>query len=94
MDCQFQTLCHDSQVEEMLIFPVHVMMQAWSVRGGQHKYAGHCCNFNRDNAAFVGKIPQLPEDLDIIIVRSKSNDLAAEEAMSQTMQNTFMVNRS
>ena len=47
------------------------MMQAWSVKGGQTKYAGHCCNFIRDTANIVSKVPLLPKDIDIIVVRSK-----------------------
>src|SRR5438045_955961 len=63
-----------SQVEQVLLMPVHVMIQAYSVKGGQYKYSGHCCNFTRDIANVVTKVPQLPEDINIIIIRSKSDD--------------------
>jgi len=47
------------------------MMQAWSVKGGQTKYAGHCCNFIRDTTNIISKVPLLPKDIDIVVVRSK-----------------------
>src|SRR5947207_5941965 len=63
-----------SQIEEMLISKVQCMMQVYSIKGGQNKYAGHCCNFVRHNANLLGKVPILPEHLDIIVVRQKPRD--------------------
>jgi hypothetical protein len=40
-----------SQVEQVLLMPVHVMIQAYSVKGGQYKYSGHCCNGVDDEAS-------------------------------------------
>jgi hypothetical protein len=34
-----------TQMEEMLISPVHALVQLWQIRGGQTKYTGHTCNF-------------------------------------------------
>ena len=34
-----------TQMEEMLISPVHALIQLWQIRGGQYKYTGHTCNF-------------------------------------------------
>ena len=50
------------------------MMQAWLVKGGQSKYSGHCCSFINDITKIVQKIPILPEDLDIAIIRAKTTD--------------------
>lgn len=60
-----------SQIEEMLISKVQCTMQVYSIKGGQNKYAGHCCNFVRHNANLLAKVPILPENLDILIVRPK-----------------------
>ena len=38
-----------TQMEEMLISPVHALVQLWQIRGGQTKYTGHTCNFPREN---------------------------------------------
>jgi len=51
------------------------MMQAWSSKGnGQMKYARHCCNFIRETANIVNRVPILPQDIDIVIVRPKDQD--------------------
>src|SRR5271169_6712965 len=63
-----------SQVEEIMISPVHVMMQAWIVKGGQSKYTGHCCSFINDVTKIVQKVPTLPEHLDVAIIRAKTTD--------------------
>ena len=34
-----------TQMEQMLISPVHALVQLWQIRGGQTKYTGHTCNF-------------------------------------------------
>ena len=83
-----------SQVEQVLLMPVHIMIQAYSVKGGQYKYSGHCCNFTRDIANIVTKVPQLLEDIDIIIVRSKSDDDVAEQVTSRQLREAFQVKRS
>jgi len=82
-----------SQVEEMMISPVislscngnnkvHVMMQAWSVKGGQSKYTGHCCSFINDNIKLLQKVPILPEDFEIAVVRAKPTETTGEVEQS------------
>src|SRR6266496_6867031 len=80
-----------SQVQQVLLMPVHVMIQAYSVKGGQYKYSGHCCNFTHDIANIVTKVPQLPEDIDIIIIHSKSDDDVAEQVTSRQLHDAFQV---
>jgi hypothetical protein len=46
-----------TQMEEMLISPVHALIQLWQIRGGQYKYTGHTCNFPRDNIVFHSTVP-------------------------------------
>jgi hypothetical protein len=60
------------------------MMQAWSVKGGQQKYTGHCCNFIRDTASFIRKIPLLPEHIDTVIIRPKSTENAERPALASS----------
>ena len=93
-----------SQVEEMMISPVgsvysvfannlkvHVMMQAWLVKGGQSKYSGHCCSFINDINKIVQKVPTLPEDLDIAIVRAKNTNNADQPLLASN--DSFHVKR-
>ncbi|KAJ6578932.1 hypothetical protein B0H10DRAFT_2343751 [Mycena sp. CBHHK59/15] len=57
-----------TQMEEMIISPVHALVSLYQIRGGQFKYSGHCCNFARETAVFHNKVPLLPEECDVIIM--------------------------
>ncbi|KAF2827752.1 hypothetical protein CC86DRAFT_239963, partial [Ophiobolus disseminans] len=61
-----------SQVEEMLIARVHCFVEVRQIRGQQFKYRGHVVNFLNNTAKIFNKLPLLPEDLDIIIIRPKN----------------------
>ena len=67
------------------------MMQAWLVKGGQSKYSGHCCSFINDITKIVQRVPTLPEDLDIAIVRAKSIDNAHQPLLASN--SSFHVKR-
>jgi len=58
-----------SQVEEMLISRVHCFVEVRQVRGVQFKYRGHVVNFLCNTAKVYNKLPLLPGDLDIVIIR-------------------------
>ena len=71
---------------------VHVMMQAWLVKGGQSKYTGHCCSFVKDISKIVEKVPTLPEELDIAVVRAKTTDnslLASNESFHVKRESSY-----
>ncbi|KAF8641969.1 hypothetical protein AX14_009816, partial [Amanita brunnescens Koide BX004] len=78
-----------TQMEEMLIAPVHVLMQLWQVRGGQYKYTGHICNFLKDNAQFYNRVPLLPENVEIILMKRGDVDTA-----NQSTYREFRVRRA
>jgi hypothetical protein len=63
-----------TQLEEMLIARVHVYVEVRQVRGVQYKYSGHIVNFLRDTGRIYAKLPLLPRDLDIIILRPSNAD--------------------
>ena len=75
-----------TQMEEMLISPVHALIQLWQIRGGQYKYTGHTCNFPRDNMVFHNTVPLLPEECDIIIMRRAGDNAGSNEAVHQDFQ--------
>jgi hypothetical protein len=77
------TLPELTQMEEMLISPVHALVQLWQVRGGQFKYTGHTCNFPRENSVFHAKVPLLPEHCDVIIMRRTGVDIETSDAVYQ-----------
>ncbi|KZT34517.1 hypothetical protein SISSUDRAFT_1065241 [Sistotremastrum suecicum HHB10207 ss-3] len=68
-----------TQMEEMMISPVHALLQVWQVNGGQYKYTGHCCNFPRDVATVHTRLPLLPEECDVIVFRQKGVSVDTNE---------------
>ncbi|KDQ54209.1 hypothetical protein JAAARDRAFT_135895 [Jaapia argillacea MUCL 33604] len=57
-----------TQMEEILISPIHAFLQVWQICSGQYKYAGHCVNFARENYTLNQKVPALLDNCDIMIV--------------------------
>jgi len=55
-----------TQVEEMLIAKVHVMVEVHQIRGQQYRYSGHVCNFLRDVGKIYNKLPLLPKNLEVV----------------------------
>ncbi|KAJ7914156.1 hypothetical protein B0H13DRAFT_1873230 [Mycena leptocephala] len=82
-----------TQMEEMLIAPVHALVSLYQVRGGQFKYSGHCCNFPRDNAVFHNKVPLLPEECDVFIMRRTGVDTATDAAIYQDFRDELIHDR-
>jgi hypothetical protein len=70
-----------TQMEEMLISPVHALVQLWQICDGQTKYTGHTCNFPHENAVFHAKVPLLPQfislTLDKVVVELGDKDISA-----------------
>lgn len=72
-----------THMEEMLISPVHALVQVWQISGGQYKYTGHTCNFPRDTAVFHAKLPLLPQEVDVIIMHRTGAQGENNEAIHQ-----------
>src|SRR6202453_5279145 len=72
-----------TQMEEMLISPVHALVQLWQIHGGQTKYTGHTCNFPHENVIFHAKVPLLPEECDIIIMHHTGVEPVTDEVIYQ-----------
>ncbi|CAE6994931.1 hypothetical protein PTTW11_00008 [Pyrenophora teres f. teres] len=58
-----------TQIEEMLIARVHCFVEVRQVRGVQYKYKGHVVNFLTNTPKVYNRLPLLPEDLDVILIR-------------------------
>lgn len=57
-------------IEEMLISVVHVNIEVRQYRGQQYRYQGHVCHFMRhDLGKMYEKLPLLPKELDIVILK-------------------------
>ncbi|KAK1917295.1 hypothetical protein P3342_000008 [Pyrenophora teres f. teres] len=58
-----------TQIQEMLIARVHCFVEVRQVRGVQYKYKGHVVNFLTNTPKDYNRLPLLPEDLDVILIR-------------------------
>jgi hypothetical protein len=58
-----------SQVEEMVIARAYVQMLVKRVRGHQYQYTGHCVAFMQNIVRTVDMLPNLPSELDIVLLR-------------------------
>lgn len=56
-------------VEEMLIARVHVVPEIRQVRGAQYHYKGHIINFMWNTRRVYDRLPLLPRELDIVLLR-------------------------
>ena len=81
-------LCDDlqglTQTEEMLISAVMPIMSIYKLPHGQYSCSGHVVNLPQDVASFAQKLPRLPSNLDVLVVR--------KEGANQTHSN-FRVGR-
>lgn len=62
-----------SQVEEMVIARAHVQMLVKRVRGHQYHYTGHCVTFTQNIVRTINVLPNLPSELDIVLLRPPEN---------------------
>jgi hypothetical protein len=65
-----------TDMEEMLISRVKVCMQVRWTKGRQLCYQDHIVNFHQDITQIAQKLPRLPEDTDIVIIRKEDVDMS------------------
>jgi hypothetical protein len=58
-----------SQVEEMVIVRAHIQMLVKRVHRHQYQYTGHCVAFMQNIVQTVDMLPNLPSELDIVLLR-------------------------
>jgi hypothetical protein len=81
-----------TQVEEMLIAKVHVMVEVHQIRGQLYRYSGHVCNFLRDVGKIYNKLPLLPQNLEIVLL--KPANTAANPGLSRQFKKDYRVRRA
>lgn len=64
-----------TKLEEMLIARVMPLMQVRHTRGGQTCYKEHIANLPQDIRPLAIHSPQLPENVDIVLIRKESVDM-------------------
>lgn len=83
-----------SDMEQMLIAPVHISIVMAHIKGAQWRYKGHVMTFLRDVPDIVTRLPRLPRQCNVVLVRPKQviNDLRRGEMTAQ-FRRAFTVQR-
>jgi hypothetical protein len=81
-----------SQVEEMVITRAHIQMLVKRVRGHQYQYTGHCVAFMQNIVQTVDVLPNLPSELDIVLLRPPEH-LADDTRYRRQFRTDFRVRR-
>ena len=58
----------------MLVSAVMSIISIYQLPQGQYRHSGHVINFPQDVASFSNSLPQLPSELDVIIVKKEGTD--------------------
>ena len=58
----------------MLIARIHTYVKLCQIRGQQFRYTGHVINFCRDICLLFIKLPRLPREYDVIILKSANTN--------------------
>ena len=73
-----------TQVEEMLVAAVMPIMSIYRLPHGQYGYTGHVINLPQDVMSFAHRLPRLPSDLDVVVVRKEGADQSHRDKTSKT----------
>lgn len=77
-----------TNVEELLIARAHVLMQYRRVRGCKFKYSGHIVNFMQNTAKIINRLPSLPSELQVLILKPSSTN-AKKAGLIENSSTTF-----
>lgn len=64
-----------TEMEELICARVMPVMQVRYTRGRQLSYKEHIVNFHQDISVLAAKLPRLPQDVDMVIIRRDGVDL-------------------
>ena len=81
-----------TQVEEMIIAQSHVQMIVHRYRGHQYHYSGHCVSFMQNTVKTVDMLPNLPSELDIVVLRP-SNQVEGDLRFQRQFRTDFRVRK-
>jgi hypothetical protein len=83
-----------TRTEEMLIARVHVFMEVRQYRGVQYKYRGHVCHFAVNSGRVFSRLPVLPQDLDILILKPPPVLGEDDDAINRQFRKDWKVRRA
>lgn len=82
-----------TQVEEMIIARCHVQMMVYRYRGHQYHYSGHCVSFMQSTAKTVDMLPNLPSELDVVVLRPSDRAVESHQRYQRQFRPTFHVRK-
>jgi hypothetical protein len=82
-----------TQIEEMVIARSHVQMMIKRYQGHQYQYTGHCVSFAQEIIKTVSILPNLLEELDIILLQLSRQAIDNPQYRRQ-FQHDFRVRKS
>jgi hypothetical protein len=77
----------------MLIAWAHVHVQVRQIRGQQYQYSGHTVCFMQNIQKLYNKLPLIPKDLDIILLKPASGQASDTAAINRSFERQFRVRR-
>ena len=83
-----------TQVEEMIIARCHVQMLVHRYRGHQYHYSGHCVSFIQNNIKTVNMLPNLPSELDVVVLRPSNQVIEDNLRYRSQFRANFRVRKS
>lgn len=82
-----------TQVEEMIIARSHVQMMVHRYRGHQYHYSGHCVSFMQNAVKTVDVLPNLPSELDIVVLRPSDRVVESDPRYQHQFRSDFRVRK-
>ena len=82
-----------TQVEEMIIARCHVQMMVHRYRGHQYHYSGHCVSFMQNTVKTVNMLPNLPSELDIVVLRPSNQVIDGDLRFQRQFRSDFRVRK-
>jgi ATP-dependent DNA helicase PIF1 len=82
-----------TQVEEIIIARSHVQMLVHRYRGHQYHYSGHCVSFMQNNIKTVNMLPNLPSELDIVVLQPSNQVMENDPRYRSQFQADFRVRK-
>jgi ATP-dependent DNA helicase PIF1 len=82
-----------TQIEEMIIARSHVQMLVHRYRGHQYHYSGHCVSFMQNTVKTVDMLPNLPSELDIVLLRPSNHIIENDPRYQRQFRTDFRVRK-
>jgi hypothetical protein len=83
-----------TQVKEMIIARSHVEMMVHRYRGHQYYYSGHCVSFMHNAVKTVNVLPNLPSELDIVVLRPSDWVVESDPRYQCQFRSDFRVHKA